>query len=304
MDRLHEGGGALVVSGEAGIGKSAMLGHVREHAGTLGFTVLATVGAEFEAELGFAGLHQLLFPIIGSIELLPDAQRMALEAAFGEATGVDPDPFRVAIAAFRLVSDTADSIPVVLLVDDAHWLDRPSLGVLTFIGRRLEHVPAALVATVRAGDASPFKEFDRLQIVELGRLSAGDAGTLLDRSAPGLHPVSRARVLAEAAGNPLALVELPRTASFSAVGPIAWSQCPRHSTPDWRRHSQRAFATSPARAALLSSQPHSTVAPRSRRLSSWPPWCKGRQCRGSRSNRPSPPSSSTSARVPCGIGTR
>ncbi len=92
------------------------------------------------------------------IELLADAQRMALEAAFGVASGVEPDPFRVAMAAFRLVSDTADANPVVLLVDDAQWLDRPSLGVLTFIARRLDHVPMAVIATVRTGYASPFKE--------------------------------------------------------------------------------------------------------------------------------------------------
>src|ERR1700733_1046260 len=96
VNRLHEGGGALVISGEAGIGKTAVLGHVRHQAHTVGFTVLATAGAESEAELGFAGLHQLLFPIIRALDLLPDAQRMALEAAFGLATGVDPDPFRVA----------------------------------------------------------------------------------------------------------------------------------------------------------------------------------------------------------------
>jgi DNA-binding CsgD family transcriptional regulator/tetratricopeptide (TPR) repeat protein len=213
VNRLHEGGGALVISGEAGIGKSAMLGHVREHAQAMGTTVLATAGVESEAELGFAGLHQLLFPIIGAVDLLADAQRLALEAAFGLATDIDPDPFRVALAAFQLISDTADVHPVVLLVDDAHWLDRPTLDVLAFIARRLEHVPMALVATVRSGYASPFKDA-RLPLLELSRLSAGEAGALLDRSAPGLHPVSRARLLAEAAGNPLALVELPRTASF------------------------------------------------------------------------------------------
>jgi DNA-binding CsgD family transcriptional regulator len=218
VNRIHEEGGALVISGEAGIGKSAMLGHVREHAHTMGTTVLSTVGAESEAEFGFAGLHQLLFPIIRAVVLLADAQRLALEAAFGFASGLEPDPFLVAMAAFQLVSDTADANPVVLLVDDAHWLDRPSLGVVTFIARRLEHVPMALVATVRSGYASPFKDA-RLPIVELGRLSAGEAGTLLDRSVPGLHPVSRARLLAEAAGNPLALVELPRTASFLEASP-------------------------------------------------------------------------------------
>jgi DNA-binding CsgD family transcriptional regulator len=218
VGNLHEGGGALVVSGEAGIGKSAMLGHVREQARTVGTTVLATEGAESEAELGFAGLQQLLSPILRAIDLLPDAQRTALDAAFGGATDVDPDPFRVAMAAFRLISDAADANPVVLIVDDAQWLDRPSLGVLTFIARRLDRVPIALIATVRTGSASPF-ENARLPTVELGRLTAGDAASLLDRTAPDLHAVSRARVLAEAAGNPLALVELPRTAPFSAASP-------------------------------------------------------------------------------------
>src|SRR5580658_3992517 len=166
VNRLHEGGGALVISGEAGIGMSALLGHVREHAQAMGTTVLATAGVESEAELGFAGLHQLLFPIIGAVDLLADAQRLALEAAFGLATDIDPDPFRVALAAFQLISDTADVHPVVLLVDDAHWLDRPTLDVLAFIARRLEHVPMALVATVRSGYASPFKDA-RLPLLEL-----------------------------------------------------------------------------------------------------------------------------------------
>ena len=239
VNRLHEAGGALVISGEAGIGKSAMLDHVREHAQELGVTVLATVGAEAEAELGFAGLHQLLLPVIGGVELLPDGQRLALEAAFGMATGVDPDPFRVAMAAFRLISDAADANPLVLLVDDAHWVDRPSLGVLTFIARRLAHVPMALVATVRAGHASPLQEA-RLPIVELGRLSAGEAGALLDRGAPRLHPVSRARILAEAAGNPLALVELPRTGSFSAASPDRLVSAPT----TLNARLEQAFATS------------------------------------------------------------
>ncbi len=218
VNDLHEGGGALVISGEAGIGKSAMLAHVRQRAQTVGYTVLATAGAESEAEFGFAGLQQLLSPIDRSIELQPDAQRTALEAAFGGASDVDPDPFRVAMAAFRLITDTADANPVVLIVDDAQWLDRPSLGALAFIARRLDRAPIALIATVRTGSASPFANA-RLPTIELGRLSTGNAGALLDRTAPDLHAVSRARVLAEAAGNPLALVELPRTAAFSAASP-------------------------------------------------------------------------------------
>ena len=214
LDRLPETGGAIVIRGEAGIGKSAMLALAGERASALGFAKLVTVGVESEAELAFAGLHQLLFPIVRTIEVLPAPQREPLNAVFGTIESAEPDPFRVAMAAFRLVVEAAESSPLVLLVDDAHWLDRSSLDVLTFIARRLEGVPVALVATVRTGYAAPFDEA-RLPILELGRLSAEAAAAVLDRAAPQLHPVSRARVLAEAAGNPLALVELPRTAPYS-----------------------------------------------------------------------------------------
>jgi DNA-binding CsgD family transcriptional regulator len=214
LDRLPDGGGAIVIRGEAGIGKSAMLGFAGERAGALGFAKLATVGVESEAELAFAGLHQLLLPIIRSIERLPPSQRRPLNAVLGTSESAEPDPFQVAMATFRLIIEAAESSPVVLLVDDAHWLDRSSLGVLTFIARRLEGVPVALVATVRTGYTAPFDEA-RLPTLELGRLSAEAAAAVLDRAVPNLHPVSRARVLAEAAGNPLALVELPRTAPYS-----------------------------------------------------------------------------------------
>ena len=124
----------------------------------------------------------------------------------------EPDLFLVALAAYQLVCDAADSSPLVLIVDDAHWLDRSSLGVLTFIARRLESEPVALVAAVRDGHATPLDEA-RLPTLELERLCPSAAAELLDRGAPELHPVLRARVLAEAAGNPLALVELARAAA-------------------------------------------------------------------------------------------
>src|SRR2546427_7344825 len=181
LDRLSEGGGAIVIRGEAGIGKSAMLALAGERATALGFAKLATVGVETEAELAFAGLHQLLFPIVRSIELLPASQRQPLNAVFGTIESAEPDPFRVAMAAFRLVIEAAESSPLVLLVDDAHWLDRSSLGVLTFIARRLEGVPVAMVATARTGYAVPFDEA-RLPILELGRLSAEAAAAVLDRA--------------------------------------------------------------------------------------------------------------------------
>jgi DNA-binding CsgD family transcriptional regulator len=210
VDRLRDGGGAVVVRGEAGIGKSVLLQRVRRRAEAQGTRPLATVGVESEVELAFAGLHQLLRPVIGELAQQPEPQRQALEAALGLAVDVKPDPYRVAVAAFQLVCEVAESGPLVLIVDDAHWLDRSTLSVLAFIGRRLEAEHVALVAAIRSGQSTPIDDA-RLPTLDLERLSASASARLLDRTAPELHPVLRARVLAESSGNPLALVELARS---------------------------------------------------------------------------------------------
>src|SRR5579859_410115 len=210
VDHLRDGGGAVVVRGEAGIGKSVLLQRVRRRAEAQGARSLVTVGVESEAELAFAGLHQLLRPVVGALAQLPESQRQTLEASLGLAVDLEPDAFRVAVAAFQLICEVADSVPVVLIVDDAQWLDRPTLGVIAFIGRRLEAEHVVLVAARRSGQPTPLDDA-RLPTVDLERLSASAAARLLDRQAPELHPVLRARVLAEASGNPLALVELARS---------------------------------------------------------------------------------------------
>ncbi|HEY2435947.1 MAG TPA: AAA family ATPase, partial [Solirubrobacteraceae bacterium] len=209
IERMPEGGAALVVSGEAGVGKSALLHYARARADARGFRTLTTAGVESEAELAFAGLHQLLHPVLGLGELLPTPQRRALEVAFGIASGPEPDMFLVALAAYQLVCDVADECPLVILADDAHWLDASTSGVLTFVARRLENEPVALLIAVRTGFVTPVGGAG-LPTLELARLSPSAAAALLDRTAGDLHPVVRARVLAEAAGNPLALVELAR----------------------------------------------------------------------------------------------
>jgi DNA-binding CsgD family transcriptional regulator len=209
LDRVRDRGGALVIRGEPGIGKSALLDRARGRASALGARTLATVGVESESELAFAGLHQLLEPIGGRIEGLPDPQRQALDAAFGVDNLVEPDPFHVALAAYRLISDAADSSPLVLIADDSQWLDRSSLDVLTFIARRLDNEPVVFIAGLR-DRFSTVLEGAGLPILQLDRLSASDSEKLLDRVAPGLSPDARGRVLAEAAGNPLGLVELAR----------------------------------------------------------------------------------------------
>ena len=209
LDRLPAHGGVVVLRGEPGIGKSTLLEHVRDRAIALGASTLSASGVEAEAQLAFAGLHQLLFPIVGLGGRLPDSEREALDAAFGIRDHVTPDLFGVAMAALQLVVEATTSRPVVLLVDDAHWIDHSSGGVLSFIARRLETLPVALVIAARSGYATSL-DGSRLPILDLDRLSPTSAAALLDREAPDLHPVTRARVLAEAAGNPLALVELAR----------------------------------------------------------------------------------------------
>src|SRR2546422_10985585 len=210
VDRLADGGGAVVVRGEAGIGKSALLQRVRRRAEAQGARPLVTVGVESEAELPFAGLHQLLLPVIGAVAQLPESTRQQLEAALGLGVDLKPDSFRVAVAAFQLICEVADSVPVVLIVDDAQWLDRSTLGVIAFIGRRLEAEHVALVAAFRSGQSTSLDDA-RLATLDLERLSASAAARLLDRTGPELHPGLRARVLAESSGNPLALVELARS---------------------------------------------------------------------------------------------
>ncbi len=214
VDRLREGGGAVVIRGEAGIGKSVLLQRVRRRATAQGARALVTGGVESEAEFAFAGLHQLLRPVIGALAQLPESQRQTLEAALGLGIDLKPDSFRVGVAAFQLICEAADSVPLVLIVDDAQWLDRSTLSVIAFIGRRLEAEHVALVAAIRSGQSTSLDDA-RLTTIDLERLSASAAARLLDRTAPELHPVLRARVLAESSGNPLALVELARSTGRS-----------------------------------------------------------------------------------------
>jgi DNA-binding CsgD family transcriptional regulator len=231
-------GGAVVFSGEAGIGKSALLEHARARASKAGAQTLLTAGVESEAELAFAGMHQLLRPVIGHAKLLPPPQRGALDAAFGVRGDLEPDPFLVALAAHQLVCGAAETRPVALIVDDAQWLDRSTLGVLSFIARRLEGESVVLIGAVRDGCADPFREA-RLPSVRLERLSVPAAAELLDHTAPELHPAVRVHLLAQAAGNPLALVELARALPSSAGARERLSSTPATLTA----RLEQAFAT-------------------------------------------------------------
>ena len=208
LDEVAIRGCALMIRGEAGIGKSRLLAEAGRAARARGMVVLTTVGVQSEAQLPFAGLHQLLRPVRGGVADLPPVQRAALDAAFGLSEGVVPELFRIAMAVLDLVAEAASAAPVVLVVDDAQWLDRPTSDVLAFVARRIASDPIVLLAGLRAGYPSPLRDAG-LSEIQLAGLDDGAAGALLDASGPQLPALSRSRVLSEAAGNPLALLELP-----------------------------------------------------------------------------------------------
>ena len=174
-----------------------------------GSQTLATAGVESEAELAFAGLHQLLLPIFDLARSLPGPRRRALKAVLGVSDEPVLDLFVVAMATFRLLTRAAETAPVVVIADDANWLDQSSVRVLAFIARRVEHEPIALVAAVRTGYRTTLEEArlrPRSRTAEAGR-----GWTSRRPACAHLHPIVRARALAEAAGSPLALEEPART---------------------------------------------------------------------------------------------
>ncbi|WP_206788911.1 AAA family ATPase [Amycolatopsis sp. MtRt-6] len=206
----------VVIRGEAGIGKSALVAATAAAASVAGLRVLRTTGAEAERNLAYAGLHQLLYPVRAGVTELPEPQRDALRTALGLASGAEPSAYLVGLAALTLLADEAAAKPLLLVAEDAHWLDRASADVLAFVARRIEAEPIVLVATLRDGFESPLADAGLAPMV-LDRLPADTAAALLDSVAPRLAPAVRTRLLAEAAGLPLALTELPSAVAEPAV---------------------------------------------------------------------------------------
>ncbi|HZF67378.1 MAG TPA: AAA family ATPase, partial [Gemmatirosa sp.] len=209
---------ALVVRGEAGIGKTALLDHLVSRAS--GCRVARAAGIESEMELAFAGVHQLCAPLLDGLPRLPGPQREALATAFGLSAGEAPDRFLVGLAVLGLLADAAADRPLVCLVDDAQWLDRASAQVLAFVARRLLAESVALVFAVRepSGAQADAQELAGLPQLAVGGLGDEDARALLDAALPGrLDERVRERIVAEARGNPLALLELPRGFTVAEV---------------------------------------------------------------------------------------
>jgi ATP/maltotriose-dependent transcriptional regulator MalT len=203
--------GVLVIRGEAGVGKSAMLEDARERASDM--RVLACTGVEAESALPFAALHQLLRPVLRHLERAPQPQADALRGALGLAAGRGVDRFLVSLAVLNLLAEAAEQRPLLCLVDDAHWLDDASADALVFVARRLEAEGIVLLFAAREGEV---REFDAPELAELrlAGLDADAAAALLDRHAGiALLPETRARLFEATGGHPLALLELPSTLS-------------------------------------------------------------------------------------------
>ena len=215
LDNVRGGeGAALVIRGEAGVGKTALLRYAARQAS--GFRVVQVAGVESEMELPYAGLHQLCGPMLGELGALPEPQQHALRVAFGLASGDPPDRFLVALAALSLLAEVAEGRPLLCFVDDAQWLDAASGQVLGFVARRLLAECMAIVFAVR--DPSGARELEGLPELALGGLVEEDARALLATVVVGrLDEHVRDRVVAETRGNPLALLELPRGMSAAEL---------------------------------------------------------------------------------------
>ncbi|WP_420369665.1 ATP-binding protein [Curtobacterium sp. L1-20] len=229
------GGSAFVVDGEAGIGKSALVADVLGYARSRGVRVLTTTGTQAESSEPYAALHMLLYPLRAGIADLPAPQRRALDVAFGVAVGVQPSPLLAGLAALTLLSDAAAAGPLVVVVEDLHWVDAPSEWAFRMMARRVGDDPVVMVVTTRDTETA---EHPGLRRLHLGPLDESAADRLLD-GIPGA-PTGQARrdLVARAEGNPLALHELgrpgpaPRTRARPVVGRVEQEFAARYAALD------------------------------------------------------------------------
>src|SRR6266704_589711 len=209
--------GVLVIRGDPGIGKTALLDYAAWRAGAaaapgrVGMRVIRSTGVECEGGLPFAGLHLLLGSTLDRLAALPQPQPQPQQDALGAALGLRQpglhDRFLIGIAVLSLLVELAEDGPLLCLVDDAHWLDGPSADALTFAARRLDAEGIAIIFATRDHDTP--SHASGLSVLRIGGLDPASAAALLDEHGDGLIPAARSRILAEACGNPLGLIELP-----------------------------------------------------------------------------------------------
>jgi DNA-binding CsgD family transcriptional regulator len=228
----------LVMRGEPGIGKTALLRHVARQAS--GFRVTQVAGVEAEMELPFSGIHQLCAPVLDHLGALPEPQQDAVNVALGLAPGDVPDRFLVGLAVLGLLSAAAEDRPLLCLVEDAHWLDAASGLILGFVARRLQADSVAIVAAIR--EPNTRHDFDGLPELRLRGLAQEDARTLLMSAVPGrIDDRVRDRIVAETRGNPLALLDLPRSMSAADLAGgfelLPATDLPRHLEEQYHRRA-------------------------------------------------------------------
>ncbi len=201
-------GQCLVLGGESGVGKTTLLNYAAGMAARDGHLVIRSTGVETESELPYAGLRQLLHPLISDASQLDTGTGAAFDAVFGRMMGPPPSVMTLGLAVLRLLSSVASERPLLLVLDDGHWLDDASAAVCGYVGRRLADSPVKLLVAVRSDIASRFHAVEVTQ-APVTALADNDAALLLDRYRPALSKQVRRLVLNQAQGNPLALLELP-----------------------------------------------------------------------------------------------
>ena len=233
MSRTGDVGAVLRVTGEPGIGKSALLAEARKRADAVGYRVLSAAGIESEQHLPFGGLQQIMTPLMDRLESLPHVQGQALATALGLFDGPRPDLFLIAEAALLLLAQERELRPVLVVADDVQWLDPQSHQIVTFLAHRSAAMRLVLIGAARTGHPGPFVNaaFPGLEVLGVDDETAE---ALLRAHARDLTPADRRRIRQEARGNPLALLELPAAWSETHAG--------AHQAPTLSERLERAFA--------------------------------------------------------------
>lgn len=212
LESSFRDGGALLLLGDPGVGKSELLNAAEHAARERGALVIRTRGTQYEVDISFAALNQALLPLLGELPALPPEHREALNVALGLGRGRVPDRLVISNALLALLKQSAAARPVLIVADDLQWLDRASASALSFAARRLTGSRVAMIGALRTDEET---YFDRggLAELEIQPLDGGAAATLVDAAFPALSLPVRARILGDAQGNPLALLELPAALS-------------------------------------------------------------------------------------------
>ncbi len=239
--------GVLVLRGEAGVGKSALLSYLSEQAE--GFRCIDVAGVESDMELAFAGLQQLCSPLIHHLDRLPEPQREALNVAFGRTGGPTPDRFLVGLAVLSLMAAASADRPVLCIIDDAQWLDQVSVQTLAFVARRLLAEPVALVFAARDSGAEVLAGLPEIPVKGLSDEAARDL--LESVMLGGIDPRVRDRIVAETRGVPLAILEVPRSITATELAGGFWISGKRSSTAAIEAEFVRRIQSLPAQTQSL-----------------------------------------------------